>query len=259
MADPGPVAKGGMELVPIFPICHSRAEFLAFDAGHMMQVFDIEVDARRAMDAMLAGGIAIVPTDVGYVILGATAGAVERIVDVKRRAPAKLNAMIGCRELHMALHELDEGARKAIETITEGYDLPVGAVAPARLDHPMLSGLEPEILARSTMNGTIAMLMNAGKLLDAMARISLEAAVPVIGSSANLTLHGTKFRIEDIEAEIVAAADMVIDYGLMRWSAYRKSSTMINFGDYSVVRHGSCFDLIADVMRRHFDIALAPE
>jgi hypothetical protein len=167
--------------------------------------------------------------------------------------------MIGCRELHMELHELGEGPRKAIETITEGYGLPVGAVAPARLDHPMLSGLEPEILARSTMDGTVALLMNAGKLMDAMARISLEVAVPVIGSSANLTLHGTKFRVEDIEAEIVEAADIVIDYGLMRWSAYRKSSTMIDFGDYSVVRHGSCFDLIADVLHRHFSIELAPE
>ena len=28
-----------------------------------MQVFDIEADARRAMDAMLAGGVAIIPTD----------------------------------------------------------------------------------------------------------------------------------------------------------------------------------------------------
>ncbi len=45
----------------------------------------------------------------------------------------------------------------------------------------------------------------------------------------------------------------------MRWHSYGKSSTMINFADYSVVRYGSCFDLIDDVLRRHFDIALPPE
>ncbi len=221
-----------------------------------MTPFDHEADAGRAMDVMLSGGIAIIPTVVGYVILGATTGAINRIVEAKRRAPSKLNAMIGCKELHHELHDLGEGPRKAIETITEGYDLPVGAVAPARLDHPMLSGLDPDVRARSTMDGTVALLMNAGPLLDAMARISLAHGAPVIGSSANLTLHGTKFRVADIEPEIVDAADIVIDYGLMRWACYGKSSTMINFGDYSVVRHGVCFDLIADVLKRHFDIEL---
>jgi tRNA A37 threonylcarbamoyladenosine synthetase subunit TsaC/SUA5/YrdC len=102
------------------------------------------------------------------------------------------------------------------------------------------------------------MLMNAGPLLDVMARMSHAEATPVIGSSANLTLHGTKFRVEDIEADVIAAADVVIDYGLMRWNCYGRSSTMIDFSDFSVVRHGVCFDLIADILKRHFDIVLPP-
>ncbi len=222
-------------------------------------MFDFESDARRTMEVVLAGGIAIIPTTVGYVILAATTESINRIIETKQRAPAKLNAMIGCADLHDALHDLGDLPRRAVAMITGGYDLPVGAVAPARLDHPMLAGLDAEVLARTTMDGTVAILLNAGELLDRIARISFAEAAPVIGSSANLTLHGTKFRVEDIEPEIVDVADIVIDYGLMRWNAYRKSSTMINFGDFSVVRHGSCFDLISDVLHRHFDIALTPE
>ncbi len=222
-----------------------------------MNPFDYEADAARAIDAVMAGGIAIIPTTVGYVILGAKTEAINRIIEVKRRAPSKLNAMIGCKELHDELHDLGDLPRKAVTMITDGYDLPVGAVAPAHLDHAMLSGLEPAVLERTTHDGTVAMLMNAGPLLDIMARMSHANGAPVIGSSANLTLHGTKFRVEDIEREVIAAADVVIDHGLMRWNNYGKSSTMIDFGDFSVVRHGSCFDLIAELLKRHFDIELA--
>ena len=223
--------------------------------------FDYQADAARAIDAVMSGGIAIIPTTVGYVILAATTQAINRIIEVKRRAPSKLNAMIGCQALHDELHDLGDLPRRAVAMITGGYDLPVGAVAPAHLDHAMLSGLEAGVLERTTHDGTVAMLMNAGPLMDIMARMSHARAAPVIGSSANLTLHGTKFRVADIEPEVLAAADVVIDYGLMRWSNYGKSSTMINFADFSVVRHGSCFDLITDALRRHFSIELteAPE
>ena len=81
----------------------------------------------------------------------------------------------------------------------------------------------------------------------------------IIGSSANVSLRGVKFRVGDIEPDIIEAADVVVDYGLMRWNSYAKSSTMIDVGDMRVVRYGSCFDLIDDVLRRHFDIALPAE
>jgi tRNA A37 threonylcarbamoyladenosine synthetase subunit TsaC/SUA5/YrdC len=223
-----------------------------------MRVFDYEGDARRAMDVVLNDGIAVIPTTVGYVILAATTAAINRIIAVKRRAPAKLNAMIGCTAMHAALHVLPGRNREVVRTVTQGYDLPMGTVAPADLSHPMLRNIDPGVLERTTLGGTVAMLLNAGALMDSMAQLSFEAGAPVIGSSANLSLQGTKFRVEDIEPEIVDAADLVIDYGLMRWVNYGRSSTMINVHDFTVVRQGSCYDLIADVLRRHYDIALPP-
>ena len=223
-----------------------------------MTPFDYEADAARAMEAVLDGGIAIIPTTVGYVIVATTTDAIGRIIKVKQRGPAKLNAMIGNKSLHAALHVLDARSRRAVRMITEGYDLPMGTVGPADLSHPMLKSLEPEVLERTSKEGTIAMLLNAGPLLDAMAQLSFEAGRLVIGSSANLSLQGAKFRASDIEQEVRDAADVVIDYGLMRWASYGKSSTMINVHDWSVVRYGSCFDLIDEALRRHFDIALPP-
>lgn len=224
-----------------------------------MTPFDYQADAARTMEVVLNGGIAIIPTTVGYVILATTTEAIGRIIKVKQRGPTKLNAMVGNKSLHAALHVLDAGSRQAVRLITDGYDLPMGTVGPADLSHPMIKGLEPEVLDRTTKDGTIAMLMNAGPLLDAIGQLSFEAGKLLIGSSANLSLQGTKFRATDIEQEVRDAADIVIDYGLMRWARYGRSSTMVNVQDWSVVRYGSCFDLIDEALRRHFNIALPAE
>ena len=224
-----------------------------------MSVFDIQGDARRAMDVILGGGIAIIPSYVGYVILGATTEAINKTIEVKERGPSKLNAVIGCASMHAALHVLEGRNREIVRTITQGYDLPMGTVAPADLNHPMMKNLDTEVFERTTLGGTIAMLLNAGPLMDSMAELSFEAGQLVVGSSANLSLHGTKFRAQDIEQQVLDAADIVIDYGLMRWANYGRSSTMVNVHDFSVVRYGSCLDLINDVLQRHYDFTLPPE
>ncbi|MCZ7562648.1 MAG: Sua5/YciO/YrdC/YwlC family protein [Burkholderiales bacterium] len=223
-----------------------------------MRLFDVEADAARVFDVVANGGVAIIPTHVGYAIVGATAAAIRRVFAAKRRRPSKLNAITGCRELHDELHDIDEHARAVVAAITEAYDLPLGTVAPFRTDHPMIARLDPDILAQTTHEGTVAMLLGGGPFLETLGRLSRRHQLAVIGSSANLSLHGTKFRVQDIEPEIVAAADEILDYGLMRWVCYGKSSTMLDLRDYRVVRYGVCFELIDDLLQRHFGIRLAP-
>ena len=167
--------------------------------------------------------------------------------------------MCGCLEMHRDLHVLDDDRRAVVSAIIEDANLPMGTVAPGRLDHPALAALERDVLDQTTDEGTIAMLLNAGPLLDTLARIAFADNRLVIGSSANISLRGVKFRAGDIEPEIRAAADIVIDYGLARWNRYARSSTMIDVGRMRVVRYGSCFDLIDDLLRRRFDISLPPD
>jgi hypothetical protein len=52
---------------------------------------------------------------------------------------------------------------------------------------------------------------------------------------------------------------VVIDYGLQKYHRYRRSSTMIDFTTMEVVRIGSCYELIQDVLRRHFKVELPPD
>ena len=57
---------------------------------------------------------------------------------------------------------------------------------------------------------------------------------------------------DDIEPEIRAIADVCIDYGLMKYHPYRQSSTLLNLETLEVVRYGSCYEDIRDILKRHF-------
>lgn len=221
-----------------------------------MPFYDYEADARRAFDAVAGGGIAIIPCDIGYAVVGAAPAAIERAFKAKRRAPSKLNALTGCRALHHAVHDIDARGRAVVRAVTEDLDLPLGTVARYHPGHPLVRKIPPEVLAQSTKQGTVAMLVNAGHFLEALGWLSFVHELPIIGSSANLTHRGVKFRVQDIEPEVLEVADLIIDHGLMRWVSYGKSSTMLDVNEMQVVRHGIGFDLIQDRLWRQFGINL---
>lgn len=223
-----------------------------------MAVLNFRADAHKAMDVMAGGGITILPNDVGYSLIAARRAALHRIFDTKQRAPSKLNAMLGNDALHRELHVVSARGRAIVDAITQDYDLPLGLIAPCRTDHPLLRALDPDIFARSTKGGTLLMLLNAGPFHRAITQLSLERQTLLFGSSANLSMHGTKFRVEDMEPEITAIADLVVDYGLMKYHTWKASSTLLNCETLEVVRHGSCFENIADIVQRHFGVTLAP-
>jgi hypothetical protein len=164
--------------------------------------------------------------------------------------------MLGNDDLHRALHRVSSRGREIVDAITRDYDLPLGLIAPCDIEHPLLQALDPDIFTRSTRDNTLLMLLNAGPFHRELTRLSMERKTLLFGSSSNLSLHGTKFRVEDIEPEIMAIADVVIDYGLMKYHLWQASSTLLNCETLEVVRFGSCYDSIADILKRHFRVDL---
>jgi len=223
-----------------------------------MSLFDIAGDAQRAFAVLQHGGAAIVPHSIGYAALGGSAATLRRIFEAKRRGPAKRNAMVANLAIQSEVQQCTPRGRDIVRAIVEDYDLPLGCIAPCRLDHPMLAALDAETLAASTRKGTVAMLLNAGHFHAELTRLSHDALFPLFGSSANLSLSGTKFRVEDIEPQIIVIADIVIDHGQQRYHFYRASSTLLDVETLEVVRFGSCYADIAYVLKRHFSVELPP-
>jgi len=82
-----------------------------------MALFDIAGDAARAFAVLRAGGIAIVPNDIGYSALGGSKAALEKIFVTKRRPPQKLNAMVANMAIHRELHACSSRGREIVEAI----------------------------------------------------------------------------------------------------------------------------------------------
>ncbi|HSV79200.1 MAG TPA: Sua5/YciO/YrdC/YwlC family protein [Ramlibacter sp.] len=218
---------------------------------------DVEGDIRRAFAVLQSGGIAICPNNVGYGIWGGSPAALERIYAAKQRGPHKRNALITDEIGQREIHDLDQRRQDMIDCVTVDHDLPMGVIAPYRPDHPLLlRKIDPALLRASTAKGTIGMLLNGGTIHTEIGRLSRQALHPVFGSSANLSGTGTRFRLQDVQPELRAIADIELDYGLRRYHLYRRSSTIINFTDLTVVRMGSCYELICDVLKRHFNLDL---
>ena len=218
----------------------------------------IRNDAARAFTVLAEGGIAIIPMDVGYTVAGGSGAALKTIFETKQRGPAKLNAMVGDTAIAHEIYELSERGKEVIRVITEDYDLPLGAIAPCRMEHPLLRVLDDDAVKGSTKDATLAILLNAGPFHTEICRLSRERGHPIFGSSANLSLSGTKFRVADIEPEIKAIADIVIDHGLRKFHLYGASSTLINVETFEIIRVGSCYELIVDIIDRHFGVKLPP-
>jgi len=221
-----------------------------------MTRLDIAGDARRVIDVVKAGGIALLPNDTGYALCGASMDPLKKIYDTKQRGGHKRNAMAGDLETQRELHTLDRRAQDMVEALILDHDLPIGVIGTFRPDHPLLRKLDDEAVKASSAAGTMAMLLNAGPLHAEVTRLSREEVVPLFGSSANLTGTGTKFRVEDIQPELRSIADITIDYGLRRYHVYRRAGTLINFSTMEVVRIGACYELIAGVLKRWFDVEL---
>ncbi|KAJ5813220.1 hypothetical protein N7447_010243 [Penicillium robsamsonii] len=213
-------------------------------------------DARAVFEVLKRGGIAIIPMSVGYGITAIDPDALDRIFRTKQREPHKRHAMVGSYLLHRDIHLLPPQEADIVRLLTVDLDLPLGVVAPYRLDHPAIQKLPPNILAQSVVENTLAMLVNGGALLDELSRLATLEKLYLMGSSANITGNGVKIAVEDIEPEILKVADIIIDYGRQKFHHPRASSTMIDFRTMKVIRYGACYDVVQDALWRFYGIKL---
>lgn len=211
---------------------------------------DVTTDATRLLDTVERGGIAVFPVDVGYAVVGHTEDAIARIFAAKRRSFEKACGMFSCRAMFDALARVGPREHAIVDAVTVKHGLPLSVVVPYRTDHPFFSKLSPLTRERSSRGDTIDMLMNVGPLNEAIARLSWERGIPVLGSSANTSLTGSKYRLMDVEAPVREAADLVLDYGPTKYSHPEgMGSTIIALPSLQPIRRGIMFDRICDIIR----------
>ncbi len=217
----------------------------------------LQRDVARVLNVVYGGGIAIIPLDVAYAIIGHRPQAIRGIFDAKQRSYEKPSGMFGNWQMSRDIHLLPDEKHDMVRTIIEEERLPFSVVAPFRQDHPIFAEVDPFVLDSSTKAGTLDMLLNAGIVHDEVARQSYERLAPIFGSSANTSLKGSKYRLGDIEERVREAASIEVDYGLSKYANDEgRSSTIIDFRDFSVVRVGVCFDRLQAAFKTRFGVML---
>jgi tRNA A37 threonylcarbamoyladenosine synthetase subunit TsaC/SUA5/YrdC len=217
----------------------------------------LERDVAALLDTLEAGGVGIAPLDVAYAILATTPAGLERIFAAKQRSWDKPSGLFADWRTSRELHLMDAARHDMVRSLVEEERVPFSVVAPFRTDHKLVAAADPFVIRRSTKAGTMDMLLNAGPFHDALAAASRARGMLVFGSSANRSLSGSKYRYEDIDEAVRAAADIHVDYGVSRYAnPDGLSSTIIDFRDFTVVRAGVCFERLRDAFKTRFGVAL---
>jgi tRNA A37 threonylcarbamoyladenosine synthetase subunit TsaC/SUA5/YrdC len=218
---------------------------------------DFKADAQRVCSVLLSGGMAIVPTEQGYGLLASDPAAVQRSLDSKQRKAGHVLGIIGNYELSRQLHDLPDERFEMIRAWTEDMGMSIGVIGPYHGDHPLHStAIDAETLAKITRNGTLGMFVGGSPILKEIVQLVLEQGKLVLGSSANLTGTGQKFRIEDIQDEVKEAVDIIVDYGLQRAHVYGVGTVNFHFENLKVIRFGNCYEMFRDYMNRFWAIEL---
>jgi L-threonylcarbamoyladenylate synthase len=188
---------------------------------------DIETFER----CMSVGGVALFPADTVYGLATEpdSREGVERLYRLKRRLPDKPSAVMffQVEAALAALPELGERMRAVVECLLPG---PVTLLVPNPARRfPLACGAEPGRLGIRVpaLDGALAPLANVSR--------------PVLQSSANLAGEPDARRVEDVDPELRAAVDMILDGGELPGSA----STVVDFsaweagGSFEVLREGA--------------------
>ena len=220
----------------------------------------LDSDVSAVFDVIMDGGVAIVPLDVAYAIIGYTESAIKSIFSAKRRSLDKPSGMFASLNYSIDLHDLTEDKREIQHALINEFNLPFSTVAPFDENHPLLKDVDKYVIETSSKSGTLDMLLNAGQFHDGLAKLCYERNKPAFGSSANISLTGSKFKVADIEPELIEVADIIIDHGTSKYANPEGlSSTIIDFRDFTVIRYGCCYPELEAVFREKFAIELKPQ
>jgi L-threonylcarbamoyladenylate synthase len=183
--------------------------------------------ARSALERCIAaGGVAVFPADglYGLACDPLDAAAIERIHQIKSRDEGKPSAVMYFSPL--AMRELVEGlgarTRQAVGALLPGPATLV--VANPERRYPLACGEDPARLGIRLIEGPLA-----------------GAMCPVFQTSANRSGERAPASLDEVPAEIVAAADLAIDGGTLTGlpSTVVDLSSFDTTGEWIVLREGA--------------------
>jgi tRNA A37 threonylcarbamoyladenosine synthetase subunit TsaC/SUA5/YrdC len=219
----------------------------------------LERDAVLVYATLKAGGVALVPTDVGYGLVAMEEPAVRRIYALKGRPATKpcvtvANAAI----VEQVAQPIDGATREWLAEVTRLAPL---AIVTRLAQSALIDAMSPYVRGQATHDGTIALFYSAGRLVERVAELALAEGKVVLGSSANLSGTGNNYAFADVPDVMREDADLVLDRG-PAWYAneQRLATTMLDLTSGRFLRKGIQYAQIAESWAAHVtdSVSVAP-
>ena len=212
-----------------------------------------EQEVQDALAAFRHGDLCLLQGDIGYGLLGNSEGAIRKMYAAKGRSFSNPCIVIS----NMAiLRDIASFPSRDIEHWVEqvSADSTLAVVLPVNPLSRLLPTLPSWVHGQVVTNGTIAAFLNVGPFLEEVIECARKQGMMIAGSSANPSSQGNIYEFAELPPQIVAAADFSIDHGRSRYAnPDRKATTIINFTNWTVKRHGVNAELIVPSFHRLMD------
>jgi tRNA A37 threonylcarbamoyladenosine synthetase subunit TsaC/SUA5/YrdC len=215
------------------------------EIGFYLGMTLVETDAKRVYATLRAGGLALVPTDVGSGLVAREEAAVRRIYELKGRPATKPCVTVANAEILARVAQPLAG--DVYEWLAQITRLTPLAIVARAAQSPLLDNLSPYVRGQATHAGTIALFFKPGQILERVAEPALPDGKLLIGSSANLSGTGNNYTLEEVPPVMREGVDLMIDRG-PAW--YRNdgqlASTILDLTTGSFLRKGINYMQIAE-------------
>ncbi len=205
----------------------------------------LDSDARLVYATLHAGGLALVPTDVGYGLLAMEEPAVRRIYALKGRPASKPCVTVANAAIVDSVAQPIDGATR--EWLAEVTRLAPLAIITQVAESALLDSMSPYVRGQGTTAGTIALFYSAGRLVERVAELALADGRLVLGSSANLSGTGNNYAFAEVPDVMRDGADLALDRG-PAWYAneQRLATTILDLTSGRFLRKGIEYSRIAE-------------
>ncbi len=122
-----------------------------------MSAPNIEADAFQGLKS---GGIALIPTSIGYILLSTTPQALEKIFLTKNRTSFKRHKMLSNYNLIKGMQILEPVSAEIVKSLVHDFEMPLSVAVKYKPHHLIFAKLHNS--DTSTANGTIASITRVG-------------------------------------------------------------------------------------------------
>jgi len=195
-------------------------------------------EVERVYLTIRAGGLALVKADIGYGLIGHSEESIRRMFRLKRRPLSNPCIVVGSPEVLDRLGRVED--RRVRRWVAEQMRWTTLAVAvPVAGHEPLWTSLPPWVREHASRDGTAAVYLNTGELTDRLVERALRDDFLLVGSSANLSLHGNNYRPEEIPPEMAAGVDCMVARGTAKYeNPERLATTIVDLPNLAVRRRG---------------------